>query len=116
MSTPEEEAAALERRRVKDAEKAKNHARFADEIVKDEQPLADGLRFAELQAEHARLRTKIAEMQTLVITGRFDHKIAADYERRFVAVIHRIEEKARMTQTGGAHVPKPGDAAGPEMR
>lgn len=98
-----------ERRARKEAEKKANHERFAREVAELLQPLAPNLPLPQLQQEHGRLRGKIVEMQQLVITGRFDMKLAQDYERQIVAQIHKVEEAAHRAQTGGAGLPGEGD-------
>lgn len=98
-----------QRRARKAAEKEANAKRLQDELEAQYlRPLPDRMGFAELQAEHTRLRAKIMEFQAMVIQGKLDVKRAQEFERRMVEQIHAIEEKARSMHTG-AHVPKPGE-------
>ena len=98
-----------QRRARKAAEKEANARKLQDELEAQYlRPLPDRMGFAQLQAEHTRLRAKIMEFQGMVIQGKLDVKKAQEFERRMVEQIHRIEEKARNMHTG-AHVPKPGE-------
>ncbi|HVL49076.1 MAG TPA: hypothetical protein VM889_11005 [Candidatus Thermoplasmatota archaeon] len=107
MTTPDAKAA--EERAKKLEERRVNTERFGEEIAALEKtPIPDAWGFPEISAEHTRLRTKIMEMQQLVIRGRFDIPKSQEYERRLVARIHQLEERARSMQTG-RHVPKPGE-------
>lgn len=97
------------RRARKAAEKEANGQRLEAELEKEYLgALPERMGFAELQAEHTRLRSKIMEFQGLVIQGRLDVRKAQDLERRMVEQIHRVEEKARNMHTG-AHVPRRGE-------
>lgn len=98
-----------QRRARKAAEKEANGKRLETELESQYlQPLPEQMGFNELQAEHTRLRAKIMEFQGLVIQGKLDVKKAQDLEKRMVAQIHLVEERARNLHTG-AHVPKRGD-------
>lgn len=98
-----------QRRARKAAEKEANAKALESELESQYlRPLPDRMGFAELQAEHTRLRAKIMDFQGMVIQGKLDLKSAQEFERRIVEQIHRIEEKARSMHTG-AHVPKPGE-------
>lgn len=98
-----------QRRARKAAEKEANAKKLEAELESQYlQPLPERMGFAELQAEHTRLRAKIMDFQGMVIQGKLDLKRAQEFEKRMVAQIHQIEEKARNLHTG-AHVPKPGD-------
>lgn len=101
--TPEEERAKkLEERRA-------NTERFKAEVeALEKEGVPATWSFPDLAAEHTRLRTKIMEMQQLVIRGRFDIPTSQDLERRLVARIHQVEERAKTMQTG-RHVPRPGE-------
>lgn len=97
-----------QRRARKAAEKEANGKRLETELESQYlQPLPTQMGFAELQAEHTRLRAKIMEFQGLVIQGKLDLKRAQDLEKRMVAQIHIVEEMARNMHTG-SHVPKRG--------
>lgn len=104
-----DDPARLERLRKKAEEKAANHAAFARIVEEMTRPLRPGLSLGELQAEHGRLRTRIMEMQQLVITGRFDHKLAQEHERALVAQIHKVEEAAHAAATGAGGLPGEAD-------
>ncbi len=97
-----------ERRKLKAAEREANHARFEKDLVDMLQPLPEQMDYHALVSEHQRLRTKIMEMQQLVIVGRFDHTLAQDMERRIVEQIHKVEEKSHGLQSGGAAEERPG--------
>lgn len=98
-----------ERRARKAALKEENAKRLHAELEAQYlRPLPETMGFAELQAEHTRLRMKITEFQHMVIQGQLDVKRAQEFERMMVEQVHRVEERARTMQTG-AHVPKPGD-------
>ena len=98
-----------ERRARKAREKAENAAALEKELEDQYlRPLPETMGFSELQAEHTRLRMKIMEFQQLVITGKLDVKAAQDFERRMVAQIHQVEERARTAGSGG-YVPRPGE-------
>ncbi|HEX2022542.1 MAG TPA: hypothetical protein VHH36_07500 [Candidatus Thermoplasmatota archaeon] len=100
---------AEERRARKARERAENAERLRRELEDQYlRPLPERMGFADMQAEHTRLRAKIMEFQGLVIQGKLDVKAAQDLERRMVEQIHLVEEKARASQTG-AYVPKPGE-------
>ena len=100
---------AEERRARKARERAENAKRLETELESQYlQPLPPEMGFAELQAEHTRLRMKIMEFQGLVIQGKLDVKAAQEFERRMVEQIHAVEERARAFQSG-AHVPRPGE-------
>ena len=97
------------RRARKAQERAENGKRLEDELESQYlRPLPERMGFAECQAEHTRLRMKIMEFQQMVITGKLDVKVAQEMERRMVAQIHQVEEKARNMQSHG-YVPKPGE-------
>lgn len=107
MSQPETPE---ERRARKARVKAENAERLEKELSEHFlQPLPEKMAFAELQAEHTRLRMKIADFQQMVIQGQLDLKAAQDFERRMVEQIHLVEERARGASAGGAHVPRPGE-------
>ena len=98
-----------QRRARKAAEKEANAKALETELESQYlMPLPERMGFNELQAEHTRLRMKIMDFQQLVIQGKLDLKRAQEFEKRMVAQIHTIEEKARNMHTG-AHVPKPGE-------
>jgi hypothetical protein len=99
-----------EQRRARKAAQKEANAKALEAELEGQflRPLPERMGFAELQAEHTRLRAKIMDFQGMVITGQLDVKKAQEFERRMVEQIHRIEEKARNLHTGG-HVPKPGD-------
>lgn len=98
-----------QRRARKAAEKEANAKALETELESQYlQPFAERMGFNEIQAEHTRLRMKIMDFQQLVIQGKLDLKRAQDFEKRMVAQIHLIEEKARNLHTG-AHVPKKGE-------
>lgn len=97
-----------QRRARKAAEKEANAKALETELESQYLcPLPDRMGFNELQAEHTRLRMKIMEFQNQVIQGKLDLRRAQEFEKRMVAHIHLIEEKARNLHTGG-HVPKRG--------
>lgn len=98
-----------QRRARKAAEKEANAKALETELESQYlRPLPERMGFNELQAEHTRLRMKIMDFQQLVIQGKLDLKRAQEFEKRMVAHIHVIEEKARGMHTG-AHVPKKGE-------
>lgn len=98
-----------QRRARKAAEKEANAAKLESELESQYlRPLPERMSFNECQMEHTRLRSKIMEFQGLVIQGKLDLKRAQELEKRMVAQIHQIEEKARMLSTGG-HVPRQGE-------
>lgn len=98
-----------QRRARKAAVKEENAKKLETELESQYlQPLPEQMGFAELQAEHTRLRAKIMEFQSMVIEGKLDIKRAQEFERRMVAQIHQIEERGRNLHTG-AHVPRPGE-------
>lgn len=98
-----------QRRARKAAQKAANAEALRRELEEHYlRPLPERMGFAEMQAEHTRLRAKIMEFQNMVIQGKLDHAAAQEFERRMVEQIHRVEEMARSAQTGH-HVPRPGD-------
>lgn len=106
MTTPETPE---ERRARKAAEKEANAKRLETELESQYLgALPERMGFAELQAEHTRLRAKIMEFQGMVITGQLDVKRAQEFERRMVAQIHQVEERARNMHTG-SHVPRKGE-------
>lgn len=97
-----------QRRARKAAEKAANAEKLAKELEDQYlRPLPERMSFAEMQAEHTRLRAKIMEFQNLVIQGKLELKAAQDFEKRMVEQIHAVEEKARGSQAGG-YVPQKG--------
>ena len=97
-----------ERRARKAAEKAANAEKLRLELEADYlRPLPEKMGFAEMQAEHTRLRSKIMEFQNMVIQGKLDLKAAQDFEKRMVEQIHAIEERARGANSGG-YVPQKG--------
>jgi hypothetical protein len=103
MTTPETPE---ERRARKARMKAENAARLQEELERDFlQPLPETMGFNELQMEHGRLRMKIMDFQQLVIQGQLDLAKAQEFEKRMVAKIHEVEERARGMGTGG-HVPR----------
>ena len=107
-STPPQETPE-ERRARKARDKAENAARLEKELEDQYlRPLPDTMGFADLQAEHTRLRMKIMEFQNMVIQGKLDLAKSQEFEKRMVEQIHQVEERAR---SGGAsgHVPRPGD-------
>ncbi|MGQ0536311.1 MAG: hypothetical protein ACT4PT_09585 [Methanobacteriota archaeon] len=57
-------------------------------------PIPADWKYAELQAEHARLRTKIQELQMMVLKGRLTPADEQTFERRLVEQIHKVEERA----------------------
>jgi len=98
-----------ERRARKAAEREANGKKLEDELESQYlRPLPERMSFMDCQAEHTRLRMKIVEFQNMVIQGKLDVKKAQELEKRMVAQIHLIEEKARGAHTGG-YVPKPGE-------
>jgi len=98
-----------QRRARKAAEKEANAQKLEAELESQYlRPLPERMGFNECQMEHTRLRAKIMEFQQLVIQGKLDLKRAQDFEKRMVAQIHQIEEKARSLHTGG-HVPRQGE-------
>lgn len=97
------------RRARKAAERAANAARIEQELVDSYlQPLPAHMGFHECQSEHTRLRSKVVEIQNLVIAGKMEIAKAQDFEKRLVGQIHQVEERARNLQHGG-YVPKPGE-------
>ncbi|MHB8585515.1 MAG: hypothetical protein ACYDDF_06715 [Thermoplasmatota archaeon] len=101
MAIPGESAE--ERRARKAAEREANHARLGAEIRALLNPLAPGMALADCIALHGLLRSKIVEMQQLVITGRFDPKLEAQLERQLVEQIHAVEAIAHaLSQEAGA--------------
>lgn len=97
-----------ERRARKAAEKAANAEKLRQELERDYlKPLPDRMSFAEMQAEHTRLRAKIMEFQNQVIQGKLDLKASQEFEKRMVEQIHQVEERARGTSSGG-YVPQKG--------
>ena len=97
-----------QRRARKAAEKAANAEKLRQELEADYlRPLPERMGFAELQAEHTRLRAKIMDFQNMVIQGKLDLKAAQDFEKRMVEQIHAIEERARGANAGG-YVPQKG--------
>lgn len=102
QETPEE------RRARKAAEKAANADRLRQELEENYlKPLPDRMGFAEMQAEHTRLRSKIMEFQNMVIQGKLDLKASQEFEKRMVEQIHLVEERARGSSSGG-YVPQKG--------
>lgn len=98
-----------QRRARKAAEKEANAKALEAELEAQYlQPLPAKMSFAQMQAEHTRLRMKIMEFQNLVIQGKLDLKRAQEFEKRMVEQIHKVEESARGAQSGG-YVPKPGE-------
>ena len=98
-----------QRRARKAAEKEANAKALETELESQYlRALPERMNFNELQMEHTRLRAKIMEFQTMVIQGKLDLKRAQEFEKRMVAQIHLVEEKARNMHTGG-YVPKQGD-------
>jgi hypothetical protein len=104
---------AEERRARKAREKEANHARFAEEIAGLLKPVNPSASFEECVAEHQRLRGKIVEMQQLVITGRFDPRVASDYERQLVEQIHRVEDVAHKAAAPAGVLPTAADRRPP---
>lgn len=97
-----------QRRARKAAEKAANAEKLRKELEDQYlRPLPDAMGFAELQAEHTRLRAKIMEFQNMVIQGKLDLKAAQDFEKRMVEQVHAVEERARNVGSGG-YVPRRG--------
>lgn len=100
---------AEERRARKARMKAENGARLEAELERDFlQPLPETMGFNELQMEHGRLRMKIMEFQQMVIQGQLELAKSSELEKRMVAKIHEVEERAR-GGASGRHVPKPGE-------
>lgn len=98
-----------QRRARKAAEKEANAKALETELESQYlRDLPQKMGFNELQAEHTRLRMKIMDFQQLVIQGKLDIKRAQEFEKRMVAHIHQIEERARNLHTG-SHVPKKGE-------
>lgn len=109
MTTEADDAARrAEAQRLKEAEKQANHARFEKDVEAMLKPLPATMDHGSLVAEHQRLRMKIMEMQGLVIKGRFDFKLAQDYERKIVGQIHLVEERASGAPAGTAQKDRPG--------
>jgi len=99
-----------QRRARKAAEKEANAKALETELESQYlRPLPERMGFNELQAEHTRLRMKIMEFQQMVIQGKLDLKKSQALEKRMVEQIHAVEERARGSSPGGAHVPKPGE-------
>jgi hypothetical protein len=110
MSEPGQPETPEQRRARKAAEREANAARLQAELESEYlRPLPERMSFLEMQAEHGRLRQKIMEFQSLVITGKLDPKKAQEFERRMVEQIHAVEEKARGGAPAGQHVPKRGE-------
>lgn len=99
-----------EQRRARKAREREENARKLEAELESQylRPLPDRMGFSECQQEHTRLRMKIMEFQQMVIQGKLDVKAAQELERRMVAQIHQVEEKARNMHAGG-YVPKPGE-------
>lgn len=99
-----------EERRARKAREREENGRKLEEELESQylRPLPERMSFHDCQFEHTRLRTKIMEFQQMVITGKLDVKKAQELEKRMVAQIHLIEEKARNAGAGG-YVPKPGE-------
>lgn len=99
-----------EERRARKAREREDNGRKLEAELESQylRPLPERMSFHECQAEHTRLRMKIMEFQQMVIQGKLDVKKAQDLEKRMVAQIHQIEEKARNIGSHG-YVPKPGD-------
>lgn len=107
MTTPAPETPE-ERRARKARERTENGERLEKELEEHYlRPLPERMGFAEMQAEHTRLRMKIMEFQQMVIQGKLDHAKASALEKRMVEQIHLVEERARGSG-GGGHVPRPG--------
>ena len=98
-----------ERRARKAREREENGRRLEAELESQYlRPLPERMSFHDCQHEHTRLRMKIMEFQQMVIQGKLDVKKAQDLEKRMVAQIHQVEEKARNVGAHG-YVPKPGE-------
>ena len=109
LARPMSDETPEERRARKAREREENGRKLEAELESQYlRPLPERMSFHECQSEHTRLRMKIMEFQQMVIQGKLDVRKAQELEKRMVAQIHQIEEKAR---GAGAHgyVPKPGE-------